>query len=187
MFEPPSQLAALVYGADEDPDALLRAFAADLNARGVRAVGLVQISATCENRPRLSAMLVHSGEQLQLFQDLGADAAGCKLDVGQLLAAGARVAGAIDAGADLVIINRFGRQERDGKGLSYLIERALSAETPVVIAVAQSRLADWNKFAGSMSMTMPCDRAALDAWWAAVSRCNESLGDDNAADALLKA
>ena len=42
---------------------------------------------------------------------------------------------AIEQGADLVIVNRFGRQEREGKGLSYLIERALSADIPVVIAV----------------------------------------------------
>jgi hypothetical protein len=34
------------------------------------------------------------------------------------------------SGADLVIINRFGKRERDGKGLSRVIERALDGIFP---------------------------------------------------------
>jgi hypothetical protein len=117
-------------------------------------------------------MLLHSGEKLQLFQHLGACAAGCRLDVGQLLDAGAQVASAIDQGADILIVNRFGRQEREGKGLSYLIERALSADIPVVIAVPSHRFADWIRFADGMSVKLRCDRAALEAWWNAVSTRN---------------
>jgi hypothetical protein len=169
MREPILPLAALVYEKDQDPDALLRDFAADLNRRGGRAVGLVQIGDQSGPAPQLSAMLVHSGLQVRLFQDLGPEATGCKLDVGQLLNAGVQVADALDAGADLVIINRFGRQEREGKGLSYLIERALSMDVPIVIAVSSNRLAAWSEFAGAMSVTVPCDRTALDVWWHAVS------------------
>ena len=75
---------------------MLRDFASDLNARGYRAVGLVQTGHHCVDAPKLSAMLVHSGEELQLFQNLGSGATGCRLDVGQLMDAGAQVAGAID-------------------------------------------------------------------------------------------
>ncbi len=172
MFDSQCDLAALVYEPDEDPDRILRDFALDLNGRGHRAVGLVQTGHHCVDAPKLSAMLVHSGEELQLFQNLGAGATGCRLDVGQLLDAGSQVASAIEAGADLVIVNRFGRQECEGKGLSYLIERALSAEIPVVIAVPSHRFADWIKFADGMSVKLRCDRRALDAWWSAVSARN---------------
>jgi len=55
MFDSQCDLAALVYGQDQDPDEVLRDFASDMNARGYRAVGLV-----------------HTGEKLPLFQDLGA-------------------------------------------------------------------------------------------------------------------
>jgi hypothetical protein len=109
---------------------------------------------------------------LQLFQDLGACSAGCRLDVGQLLDAGQQIANAIDQGADLVIVNRFGRQEREGKGLSYLVERALSADIPVVIAVPSHRFADWIKFADGMSVKLGCSRDALEVWWQAVSSRN---------------
>jgi hypothetical protein len=169
MFDAQCDLAALVYEQHQDPDQILREFASDLRARGYRAVGLVQTGHHCVDAPKLSAVLVHIGEELQLFQDLGACAAGCRLDVGQLLEAGAQVASAIEEGADLVIVNRFGRQEREGKGLSYLVERALSADIPVVIAVPSHRFADWIKFADGMSVKLRCDRASLHAWWDAVS------------------
>jgi hypothetical protein len=169
MFDSQCDLAALVYHQDGDPDAVLRDFAADLGRRGYRAVGLVQLGHHCVDAPRLSAMLVHTGEELPLFQDLGACATGCRLDVGQLLNAAAQVAHAIDQGADLVIVNRFGRQEREGKGLSYLIERALSADIPVVIAVPSHRFADWIKFADGMSVKLHCDLGSLNAWWDGVA------------------
>jgi Protein of unknown function (DUF2478) len=172
MFDSQCDLAALVYDKDQDPDQVLREFASDLNGSGYRAVGLVQIGHHCVDTPKLSAMLVHTGEELQLFQNLGTCATGCRLDVGQLLDAGAQVASAIDQGADLVIVNRFGRQEREGKGLSYLIERALGADIPVVIAVPSHRFADWIRFADGMSVKLHCNRAALDSWWNAVSARN---------------
>jgi len=54
----------------------------------------------------------------------------------------------LESGADLLIINRFGKRESAGQGLAYLIERALDADIPVVIAVSAHRFADWIKFAG---------------------------------------
>src|ERR1700712_443459 len=170
MSDASPYLAAVVYDDSQDPDALLRAFAAELNGSGRRAVGLVQLGDASGEAPQLSALLVHSGETLRLFQDLGPGATGCKLDLGQLLDAGTQVASAIDEGADLVIINRFGRQERDGKGLSYLIERALSADIPVVIAVPMARLGDWTAFSDGMAARLACDRASLEMWWVAVSK-----------------
>ena len=171
MFDAQCDLAALVYEQDQDPDAILRKFAADLNGRGRRAVGIVQLGHHCLDAG-LSAMLVHTGEELQLFQDLGTCSAGCRLDVGQLLDAGQQIASAIDQGADLLIVNRFGRQEREGKGLTYVVERALSADIPVVIAVPSHRFADWIKFADGMSVKLRCDRESLDAWWHIVSSRN---------------
>ena len=170
MFDAQCDLAALVYGEDHDPDAVLRDFAADLNARGFRAVGMVQAGQCADSS--LSAVLVHNGETLLLAQDFDPAARGCRLDIGRLQNAGARVAEALEAGADLLIVNRFGKRERDGKGLAYLIRRALDADVAVVIAVSHDRFADWIKFAGGMSVKLACDREALDAWWRSVSLRN---------------
>lgn len=167
MFDASGDLAALVYETHQDPDAILRDFASDLNARGFRAVGMVQAGECADSS--LSAVLLHSGEKLLLAQDFDPAASGCRLDVARLQHAGARVADALEAGADLLIVNRFGKRERDGQGLTYLIERALEAHTPVVIAVSSDRLADWIKFAGGRTVNLACDRHSLDAWWRHVS------------------
>jgi nucleoside-triphosphatase THEP1 len=167
MFDARCDLAALVYEAHQDPDAILRGFASDLNARGFRAVGMIQAGQCADSS--LSAVLLHSGEELLLAQDFDPAANGCRLDVARLQNAGARIAGALEAGADLVIINRFGKRERDGQGLAYLIERALEAHIPVVIAVSSHRFAEWIKFAGDVTVKLACDRHSLDTWWSNVS------------------
>lgn len=167
MFDAQCDLAALVYEAHQDPDTVLRNFAADLNARGFRVVGMVQAGQCADSS--LSAVLLHSGETLLLAQDFDPDARGCRLDLARLQNAGMRIADALAHGADLVIINRFGKRERDGKGLSHLIERALDADIPVVIAVGRDHFADWIKFAGGMSVRLGCEREALEAWWHAIT------------------
>jgi nucleoside-triphosphatase THEP1 len=175
MFDSQCDVAALVYEQDQNPDLVLREFASDLGADGYRAVGLVQIGRHCADAAGMAAMLVHTGEELQLLQELGTCSTGCRLDVGRLLDAGERIAHAIDQGADILIVNRFGRQECEGKGLSYLVERALSAEIPVVIAVPSHRFSDWIRFADGMSVKLRCSRHSLDAWWNAVAARNVGL------------
>jgi len=167
MFDASGDLAALVYEADQDPDAILRDFASHLKAHGLRPVGMVQAGQCADSS--LSAVLIHSGEIVLLAQDFDPAASGCRLDLGRLQNAGARVADALKAGADLLIVNRFGKRERNGQGLTYLIERALEAGTPVVIAVSSEHLADWIKFAGDTTVKLGCDRDALDGWWRDVS------------------
>lgn len=179
MSDSQGNLAALVYGQDEDPDRILHDFAVGLNRSGRRAVGLVQLGHHRADSRQLSALLVHTGEKLSLFQDLGKSAEGCRVDVGQLLYAATQISDAIDRGADLVIVNRFGRQEREGKGLAYLIERALSADIPVVIAVPSHRFADWIGFVDGMSVKLQCDRDALNAWWNALSGRSANARRDN--------
>jgi nucleoside-triphosphatase THEP1 len=175
MFDAQCDLAALVYEDHHDPDTVLRDFANDLNARGFRAVGMVQAGKCADSS--LSAVLVHSGETILLAQDFDPAASGCRLDLDRLQNAAARVAEALETGADLLIVNRFGKRERDGKGLSHLIQRALDSDIPVVIAVSEHRFPDWIKFVGGMSVKLPCDRDALDTWWRAVSTRNPSAID----------
>jgi hypothetical protein len=167
MFHTQRHLAALVYGVNQDPDAVLRGFADEVKKQGFRPAGLVQAGQCADSS--LSAVLVHSGEKLLLAQDFDPAATGCRLDLGRLQDAGARVAAALETGAGLLIINRFGKRERDGKGLGFLIERALGANIPVVIAVSQERFAEWIKYAGGTSVRLPCEQPALEVWWHKVS------------------
>ena len=168
MFDAQCDVAALVYETDDDPDALLRDFAAEVNADGIRAIGMIQAGQCADFS--LSAVLIHNGETLLLAQDPEPNGNGCRLDLARLSKAGERVAAVLDHGADLLIVNRFGKREANGRGLAYLIDRALEADAPVIIAVSSEHFADWLKFSGGMSVKIRCDRQALETWWKTVSR-----------------
>ena len=107
MFDAQCDLAALVYEQHQDPDRILHEFADDLNQGGYRAVGLVLLGHHGLDAS-LSAMLVHTGEKLQLLQSLGNFSTGCRLDVGQLPAAGQQDGSSeIEEDTDLLIVNRL--------------------------------------------------------------------------------
>ncbi|MDQ8728509.1 DUF2478 domain-containing protein [Bradyrhizobium sp. LHD-71] len=176
MFDAQCDLAALAYAEDQNPDEVLLTFCDDLRRSGFRPVGLVQ-HGHCRGQPAdVSTLLIHTNEQIRLFQNLGSCAEGCRLDVGQLLTAGARVATAIDHGADLVVVNRFGRLEREGKGLSFLIEMAIGLGIPTVVAVPANRFKEWIKFSQGMSVKLACDAASLHRWWESMLRGSSVIG-----------
>lgn len=165
MFDAQSELAAVVYDQGQKPDDVLLSFCGDLRQRGFRPVGLVQDGRCQGDQSDLSALLIHTNEHIPLFQRLGSCSEGCRLDPGQLVMAGARVGTAIDHGADLVVINRFGRLEKEGKGLAFLIEMAVTSGIPTLIAVPSHRFMDWVKFSDGMSVKLTCDAASLCRWW----------------------
>jgi Protein of unknown function (DUF2478) len=184
-FDAQCDLAAVVYGADDDPDRLISGFAADLRRSGGRPVGVVQLGRSCRaEHPRLGVVMLPDGEVVRLApqdfapqdfasQDFASRAetrvTGCRLDPDRLAGLATRLAAAIEAGADLVIINRFGRSEAEGKGLIELIPLALDADIPVLIAVPEQRFAAWLRFSEGMNVRLACRREALDRWWQAVT------------------
>jgi len=58
-FDAQCDLAAVVYGADDDPDRLFIDFADDLSRSGRRVVGLVQVGRSCQSEhPTLGATVL---------------------------------------------------------------------------------------------------------------------------------
>jgi Protein of unknown function (DUF2478) len=168
-FDAQCDLAAVVYGVDDDPDRLISGFVADLRRSGRRPVGVVQRGRSCQaDEPRLGVTLLPDDEVVGLALD-DAPESGCRLDPDRLAGLSMRLAAAIDDGADLVIINRFGRSEAEGKGLIDLIPQALGADIPVLIAVPEQRFAAWIRFSEGMNVRLACRRDALDRWWHAVA------------------
>jgi Protein of unknown function (DUF2478) len=176
-FDAQCDLAAVVYGVDEDPDRLISGFAADLRRVGCRPVGVVQLGRSCQaDDPRLGVTLLPDGEVVGLALDEEPSSGGCRLDRDRLAGLSMRLAAAIDDGADLVIINRFGRSEAEGEGLIDLIAQALGADIPVLIAVPERRFAAWIKFSEGMNVRLACRRDALDQWWRTVAGAARNAG-----------
>jgi hypothetical protein len=74
----------------------------------------------CESKD-LGVAMLPEGETVELVLHVETQAPGCRLDAGANLAD--LLAAAIEDGADLVIINRCGRSEAEGKGLIDLFPR----------------------------------------------------------------
>jgi len=171
MFDAQCDFAAVVYGLRGNPDRLLLDFTEDLRRSGVRTAGLVQLDNwTGQSGDReVRTVVLSSGEVVPLAHDRNLGATGCGLDCGQLASIAKLIEAAIHEGADLVVINRFGKLEAKGKGLIELIQQAAEADLPVLIAVPEHRFEGWIKYSAGMSVRLPCRRAALDRWWRSVA------------------
>jgi Protein of unknown function (DUF2478) len=178
-FDAQCDLAAIVYGTGDDPDRLISGFAADLRRSGHRPVGAVQLGRSCRAENPLGVVMLPGDEVVRLALRDETHGDGCRLDPDRLATLAVRLAAAIEDGADLVIINRFGRSEAEGKGLIDLVPQALEADIPVLIAVPEQRFGAWLRFSEGMNVRLPCRREALDRWWLAVG--GASRGRDGAA------
>lgn len=148
---------AIPYGAADRPDPLLAALADRCRATGARVAGLVQRgpSAWPADRCNMLVEVLPTGERLPISEDRGAGARGCRLDHGLLTAALASAGAELDAGAELMILNRFGKVEADGGGGRWLIARAVELGVPVVLAVPWRNIAAFRAFAGELATEWP--------------------------------
>ena len=169
-FSPPeSRIAALQGGTRAEIQATLAEFAALSRRRGLRVVGLIEITTDCSSDGCRSLALrdLTDGGLISISQDLGQGAQACNLDPGGLSAACFGVERAIAAGADLVVLSKFGKQEVARSGLRDAFHAAVCAELPIVTSVAPSLSDVWQAFAGPLSTFVAPDISALDAWWQA--------------------
>lgn len=151
-------------GDERGTASLLLAGVADGLARdGIRLAGAVQINT---DRPDCACdvdlrILGDAGPSVRISQSLGAAARGCRLDPGALEDAAHRVSRAL-AGADLLIVNKFGKQEAEGRGFRTVIAEALDAGVPVLTAVAGDQAGAFRDFAGDLAEEVRAERAL--AW-----------------------
>lgn len=147
-------------------DRLIETLAADLLAQGLRLAGAVQInSETRPDRPcDMHLNVLTLDRQVQISQDLGALAKGCRLDPDGLERAVGMVEAALGGGPELLIVNKFGKQEVDGRGFRPAIGRALADGIPVLCAVGHGNLDRFVDFAGDLAERLPADLAAVKGW-----------------------
>ena len=159
-------LAAIPYESGFPIDCFLQGMAARLKRRGLRLGGVVQHNDDACGDGCMSMSLVDLayGRRFAISQELGSGAGGCHLDAAGLAAAAAAFAGALAERADLVIVNKFGKQEALGEGLRQEIADALLAGLPLLIAVRRDFLPAWRDFAGEDWAELVADEALVERW-----------------------
>jgi hypothetical protein len=65
---------------------------------------------------------------------------------------------------DLLIINKFGKEEAHGRGLRPVIAEALIADIPLLIGVSTRNLRDFLAFVGDSATLLRPDIEAITAW-----------------------
>ena len=147
-------------------DKLMLDFARSCKSKGIRLAGAVQINQGTQgnHRSRMVLDVLGAENQITISQDLGGSAKGCRLDPGNLEEAVQAVNASMSRDTELLILNKFGKQERDGQGFRDVIVKALDLDIPVVFGVNASLLADFLSFAGDYAEQIPADLPSLQGW-----------------------
>lgn len=153
-------------------EALLRDLAPLLARDGLRLCGALQETRHPEgsDRHEMVLHLLPDGPEIGISQYLGQDATGCSLDPDGLERAAGWIAAALETRPDLLLLNKFGKQEAEGHGFRQVIGQALAQDTPVLIGVGRDKLAAFNAFADGLAEELPRNLATLADWARANTR-----------------
>lgn len=160
-------LGYIVAGAGGVADRCLADLARRLDTAALPFAGAIQRNtARADRQPDdMDLRIIGSDRVVRISQSLGPGSAGCRLNAAALEEAAGLVGVALDTGAPRVLLlNRFGRQEAEGRGFRPLIGRALGEGVAVLMAVGPDYLDAFEAFAGGMAERLPSDTAALFDW-----------------------
>jgi nucleoside-triphosphatase THEP1 len=162
----PSQIGAVVYDDGLISDALIAQCATDLIASGFRLGGIVQSNAHRLGRRRCDMYVkdLLGGDEVKISLDRGNEARGCRLDPDAFARIDTWVERAVRERVDLLVINKFGKEEAHGRGLRPVIAEALIAGIPLVIGVSTRNLCDFLTFIGDPATRLRPDVEAITAW-----------------------
>ena len=160
------KLACTMAPGRGDTDLLLERLATELGARGLGCCGVVQInSERADAGPcDMDVRVLPDGPVLRISQDLGPQARGCRLDPAALETAAGLVATSLLSGADLLIINKFGKHEAEGRGFRNVIAKAVAMNVPVLVGLNELNRDAFEAFAGDMPVRLSSDIEVLMEW-----------------------
>lgn len=163
---PQQALVAIVYANEAYPQSTFERIVEDCRCRGLRVAGVLQHSVCSDTAGHCDVVLeeLTTGLRTDLFEDRGPGASGCRLDVAALAEVNGQVARSLDNDPELLILNKFGKVEAEGRGLLDLVAMAVDRGIPVVIGVPIRNLEAWRNFAGGMSVEFSSDPSEVSDW-----------------------
>lgn len=149
-----------------DIDLVLADLADRLQSGGIRACGTVQKNTESADKGpcAMDVKVLPDGPQIRISQSLGKAARGCRLDPGALERAVDLASERLANGADVLIINKFGKHEAEGRGFRDLIAEALSRGIPVLVGLSSLNEAAFMEFSTGLAVRLQPDVDDLAAW-----------------------
>ncbi len=147
-------------------DALLTQLANRLMSAGVRPAGIVQINTDrhYDHRCDMDVRVLPDGPLLRISQSLGKEARGCRLDLNALETAVAEVERTLLGKVDILIVNKFGKMEAEGRGFRGVIAEAVMLGIPVICGVNSLNAEAFEEFASGEATEIQGDMDALLRW-----------------------
>jgi nucleoside-triphosphatase THEP1 len=147
-------------------DALIAQCAAALVASGYKLGGVVQSNLHRQGQRRCDMYVkdLLGGDEVKISLDRGNEARGCRLDQDAFARIDGWIEQAVLERVDLLVINKFGREEAHGRGLRAVIAEAMIADIPQIIGVSTQNLSDFLAFAGDSATRLKPDIETITAW-----------------------
>lgn len=160
-------------------DLLLWEVADRMQRAGVNLCGTVQTNTECgDDKPcDMDVKILPDGPVVRISQSLGAGSRGCRLDP-QALESAIGISESFLPSADLLIVNKFGKQEASGRGFRPLIAEALSREIPVLVGLNSLNKEAFETFTGGVAELIEPTPEAVEHWLRGVlPKLAEPTGD----------
>ena len=159
-------LGFVVAEGQGESDRCLREAAAALRQSGIRVAGAVQSNVETDPayKCQMDLHILTGSEVIRISQDLGKLSRGCRLDPDGLERAVGLVAASLEQAPEVLIINKFGKQELDGRGFRPVVGEALLSGIPVLTSVNPGNVDRFREFAGEMGEQLPADTEMLTDW-----------------------
>lgn len=151
-----------------DVDSLFADVSDTLLNSGYRVRGVLQSRGEMEGDCHCADMDLHAiatPRKFRISQPLGNGSHGCRLHPGALAECAAYLETELDRGAELLVLNRFGRGESEGRGFRDLIGQAIGRGIPVLTAVRPTYQDEWRDFGEGLSCDLPMQKGAVLNWF----------------------
>jgi hypothetical protein len=112
----------------------------------------------------MDVRVLPDGPVLRISQDLGSHARGCRLNPSALEAAVGLVASGLSSNVDLLIINKFGKHEAEGRGFRDVISEAIGMDIPVLVGINALNRQAFELFAKEWAVEIPANLNHLMNW-----------------------
>lgn len=149
-----------------DTDRILFQLAQRLIQAGLTPCGTVQINTERSDGHKcdMDVQVLPKGPVIRISQSLGKAARGCRLDPDALELSVALTEAALVAGADFLIVNKFGKHEAEGRGFRAAIATALEQGIPVLVGLNQLNKDAFLEYVGGVGRALDPQVDCLETW-----------------------
>ena len=165
-------LAFMRYDTAPDGDQMLARCARKLQEAGYRVSGVVQNDRQRPGRRACDMFLENltTGESVCISADRGNGARGCRLDHAALAQATLWAEQALTLKPQILVLNKFGKEEASGRGFFPVMAEALALDIPVLSGVSALNFAAAQAITGGGAMQIEPTEDAIEFWLQSIMR-----------------